>query len=87
MSKACTSVFTDSTSSERRTRLSCRSQKKTLRTHVGDVLVQTEVRRYRHVKDADVVTSSNSADNDGSNCRPDIAIFQERTLTHQKDGT
>jgi len=32
---------------------------KTLRTHVGDVLVQTEVRWYRHAKDADVVTGSN----------------------------
>ena len=33
MTKACTSVFTYSTSSERRTRLSWRSQKKTLKSH------------------------------------------------------
>jgi len=36
---ACTSVLTDSVSSDRRTRLSRRYQKKTRRTNHGDMLI------------------------------------------------
>ena len=36
---ACTSVLTDSVSSDRRTRLSRRCQKKTRRTNHGDMLI------------------------------------------------